>query len=147
MTLAFGARRFRVGNLQRSDPDGLLFVAPPALYAALQCVRDQGMHLTGWLDFFVEALATQTDEVTERGKRVIRRDVIGHEYGLNPRQVLAVGHLLEKAELRIEELEALCPGMNRRTLHRDLQGLVQQGVAKAAGAASTVRYKLRIKGL
>lgn len=116
-------------------------------YAAIQGARDHGMDLTGWLDFFVEALATQMDEVTERGQRVIRRDVIGHEYGLNRRQVLAVGHLLEKAELRIEELEALCPGVNRRTLQRDLQGLVQQGVAKTVGAARAVRYKLRIKGL
>ena len=28
------------------------------------------MDLTGWLDFFVEGLATQMDELTERGKRV-----------------------------------------------------------------------------
>ena len=118
-----------------------------AFYAAIQGVRDQGMDLTGWLDFFVEGLATQMDEVIERGKRVIRRDVIGREYGLNPRQVLAVGHLLERGDLRIEELEGLCPGVNRRTLQRDLQSLVQQGVAKAAGAARAVRYKLRIRGL
>ena len=118
-----------------------------AFYAAIQGVRDQGMDLTGWLDFFVEGLATQMDEVIERGKRVIRRDVIGREYGLNPRQVLAVGHLLERGDLRIEEFEGLCPGVNRRTLQRDLQSLVQQGVAKAAGAARAVRYKLRIRGL
>jgi Fic family protein len=111
-------------------------------YAVLQGVREQGMDLTGWLDFFVEGLATQMDEVTERGKRVIRRDVIAREYALNPRQVLAVGRLLERAELRIEELAALCPGVNRRTLQRDLQGLVQQGVAKTVGAARAVRYKL-----
>lgn len=116
-------------------------------YAALQGVREQGMDLTGWLDFFVEGLATQMDEVTERGKRAIRRDVIAREYALNPRQVLAVGRLLEMAELRIEELAALCPGVNRRTLQRDLQSLVQQGVAKSVGAARAVRYKLQIKGL
>ena len=44
-----------------------------AFYAAIQGVRDHGMDLTGWLEFFVEGLATQMDEVTERGKRVIRR--------------------------------------------------------------------------
>src|SRR5262249_25644704 len=36
-------------------------------YAALQGVREQGMDLTGWLDFFVEGLAAQMDEVPERG--------------------------------------------------------------------------------
>ncbi len=116
-------------------------------YAALQGVREQGMDLTGWLDFFVEGLATQMDEVTERGKRVIRRDVIVREYALNTRQALAVGLLLERAELRMEELAALCPGVSRRTLQRDLQILVQQGVAKTVGAARAVRYQLRIKGL
>ena len=42
-----------------------------AFYAAIQGVRDQGMDLTGWLDYFVEGLATQMDEVKERGERVI----------------------------------------------------------------------------
>ena len=119
----------------------------PAFYATLQSVREQGMDLTGWLDYFVEGLATQMDEVTERGKRIIRRDVIAREYALNQRQVLAVERLLEKDELRIEELAALCPGVNRRTLQRDLRALVQHGVAKTAGAARTVRYTLKIKGL
>jgi Fic family protein len=119
----------------------------PAFYAALQCVREQGMDLTGWLDYFVEGLATQMDEVTERGKRIIRRDVIAREYALNQRQVLAVERLLEKDELRIEELAALCPGVNRRTLQRDLRVLVQHGVAKAVGAARAIRYTLKIKGL
>jgi Fic family protein len=116
-------------------------------YTALQSVREQGMDLTGWLDYFVEGLATQMAEVTERGRRVIRRDVIGREYALNPRQVLAVGYLLEKDELRIEELEVLCPGVNRRTLQRDLRDLVEQGVVKSIGAARAVRYVLQISGL
>ena len=82
------------------------------------------------------------DEVTERGKRAMRRDVIAREYNLNPRQVLAVGHLLERDELRIEELEVLCPDVNRRTLQRDLRDLVQHGVIKSIGAARSVRYIL-----
>jgi DNA-binding HxlR family transcriptional regulator len=60
---------------------------------------------------------------------------------------LVVGGLLEQAELRMEDLEGLCPGVNRRTLQRDLQGLIKRGVAKSTGAARAVRYKLKIKGL
>ena len=108
-------------------------------YTALQSVREHKMDLTGWLDYFIEGLATQMDEVTEHGKRAMRRDVIARQYALNPRQVLAVGYLLEKDELRIEELEVLCPGVNRRTLQRDLRNLVQQGVVKSIGAARAVR--------
>jgi Fic family protein len=118
-----------------------------AFYQAIQGVREQGMDLTGWLEFFVSGLATQLGEVITSGKRVMLRDVIAREYGLNPRQALVVGGLLEQAELRMEDLEDLCPGVNRRTLQRDLQGLIKRGVAKSTGAARAVRYKLKIKGL
>jgi Fic family protein len=116
-------------------------------YAAIQGVRDQGMDPTGWLDYFVDGLATQMDEVRDRGQRVIRRDVIARKYGLNPRQALAVGYLLENPELRIEDFQRLSPEVNRRTLQRDLRGMLEKAVLKAKGAARAVVYALRIKGL
>jgi Fic family protein len=116
-------------------------------YRAIQGVREHGMDLTGWLEFFVDGLATQLSEVKARGERVIRRDVIAREHDLNPRQILAVEHLLENTELRVEDFEQLCPGVNRRTLQRDLQGLIERRVLKASGAARAVRYRLQIKGL
>jgi Fic family protein len=110
-----------------------------AFYRVIQGVREDGMDLTGWLEFFVEGLATQLEEVKERGQLAIRREVIAREHSLNPRQTLAVGRMLEQREVRIEELEEQCPGVHRRTLQRDLQGLVQRGVAEAIGAARAVR--------
>ena len=50
------------------------------------------MDLTGWLDYFVEGLATQMDEITERGKRIIKTDVIALKHGFNARQE-GFGHL------------------------------------------------------
>jgi DNA-binding HxlR family transcriptional regulator len=87
------------------------------------------------------------DEVRERGERVIRRDVIARKYGLNRRQALAVGYLLENPELRIEDFERLCPEVNRRTLQRDLRGMLEKAILKAKGAARAVVYALGIKGL
>ena len=118
-----------------------------AFYQAIRSVLAQGMDLTGWLEFFVAGLATQLGEVVASGKRAMFTDVVAREYGLNSRQALVVGGLLERAELRIEDLEELCPGVNRRTLQRDLQGLIRRGVAKSTGAARAVRYTLKIKGL
>ncbi|MFP4086945.1 MAG: Fic family protein [Desulfobacteraceae bacterium] len=118
-----------------------------AFYAAIQNVRDRGMDLTGWIDYFVDGLAVQMIEVTERGKRIIRRDAIAQKYGLSARQVLAVGHLLANPILRIEDYAHLCPDVNRRTLQRDIKGLVEKDIVKAEGAAKAVRYKLKIKGL
>lgn len=118
-----------------------------AFYTAIQSVRAQGMDLTGWVEFFVKGLSTQMAEIIERGKRIILRDVIAREHGLNQVQALVVETLLEKAESRIEDLEALFPTVNRRTLQRALQVLVKRGVVKASGAARAVRYTLKIKGL
>ena len=118
-----------------------------AFYAALQGAREQGMDLTGWLDYFVEGLATQMSEVSERGRRAIRKDVIVREHRLNPRQSAVVEWLLENPELRLENLAGLFPEVNRRTLQRDLRGLVEAGVLESAGAGRAVFYKLRIKGL
>ncbi len=118
-----------------------------AFYQAIRSVLAQGMDLTGWVEFFVAGLATQLGEVGASGKRAMFTDVVAREYGLNSRQALVVGGLLERAELRIEDLEELCPGVNRRTLQRDLLGLMKRGVAKSTGAARAVRYTLKIKGL
>lgn len=116
-------------------------------YQAIQGVRERDMDLTVWLEFFVDGLATQLAEVKARGELAIRRDVIVREHGLNERQAQAVGLLLEQPELAVEELEKLCPGVNRRTLQRDLQGLVEKRVLKMTGAARAARYRLGIKGL
>lgn len=114
-----------------------------AFYAAIQGVRERGMDLTGWIEYFVVGLTTQMGEVKQRGELVIRRDVIARENGLNERQALAVEALLERGQLGIEDFAALVPGVHRRTLQRDLQGLVERGVAVATGAARAVRYHLK----
>jgi Fic family protein len=118
-----------------------------AFYGALQTVRQRDMDLTGWLEFFVMALATQLDEVRARGERVIRADLIAAEHGLNRRQARAVELLLDRGDVRIEDLEAALPEVNRRTLQRDLRGLVDRGLARAAGAARAIRYRIGISRL
>ncbi|MFI5197891.1 MAG: Fic family protein [Thermoanaerobaculia bacterium] len=118
-----------------------------AFYGALRSVREKGMDLTGWLEFFVEGLSTQLAEVRALGAIAIRSDLVGREHGLNTRQVLAVGQLLQARELKTEDLEALCPGVHRRTLQRDLRQLVEKRVLKSSGAGRAVRYRLALKGL
>jgi Fic family protein len=108
-----------------------------AFYRALQGVREAGMDLTGWLRFFTEGLATQLDEVKVRGEIAIRRDVLALRYGLSDRQALALGHAIEHGRLTIREYESLFPGVNRRTLQRDLKALVDLRLLSEYGAAPT----------
>jgi Fic family protein len=108
-----------------------------AFYPAIQSVREQDMDLTGWLEFFVEGLATQLDEVKTRGERAIRRDVIARQHRLSERQAAALGYVLEHGRLSIQEYQALCPQVNRRTLQRDLKLLVDKGLFVERGTGPT----------
>lgn len=111
-----------------------------AFYRAIQNVREKNMDLTGWLEFFTEGLATQLEEVKTRGERAIRLDVLVREHRLSDRQALALGRVLEAGRLTIQELEVLCPGVNRRTLQRDLQALVVKGLLAARGQTNRMEY-------
>jgi Fic family protein len=67
-----------------------------AFYAALQRVREQGMDLTGWLEFFASGLAAQMEEVKARGTAAIRRDLLVREHRLNERQGRAIEFLMAR---------------------------------------------------
>ena len=108
-----------------------------AFYRALQGVREHDMDLTGWFEFYTAGLATQLDEVKARGERAIRRDVLARQHALSDRQAAALGHLIEHGRLTIRDYERLCPGMNRRTLQRDLKALLEKGLLSEAGASPT----------
>jgi Fic family protein len=108
-----------------------------AFYRAIQSVREQGMDLTGWLEFFTEGLATQLDEVKARGERAIRQDLLVREHRLSDRQALALSQVLDAGRLTIQAFEALCPGVNRRTLQRDLKVLVEKGLLVERGTGPT----------
>ena len=116
-----------------------------AFYRAIQGVREQDMDMTGWLEYFVTGLATQLMEVRRRGERVIRRDVLVHQHDLSPRQAQALMHILEHGSINIQEFEALCPEVNRRTLQRDLKRMVEKGLLVERGTSltdPTKRYQL-----
>lgn len=106
-------------------------------YRALQTVREREMDLTGWLEFFVEGLATQLAEVKARGEIAIRSDVIAKTHGLNVRQAEALDQLFSRGRLTLADLEALFPDTNRRTLQRDLKVMLDKGLLREAGAGPT----------
>jgi Fic family protein len=116
-------------------------------YRAIQGVRDSGMDMTGWMEFFVEGLSAQLAEVRERGEQVIRRDVIIKEYGLSDRQAKALGYILEHGNLTIQDFELLCPEVNRRTLQRDLKAMIDKGLIleKATSPTDPTKYYLIVE--
>jgi Fic family protein len=114
-----------------------------AFYHALQNVRERGMDMTGWLEYFVEGLATQLVEVRRRCEHAIRRDLLIKEHRLNHRQAEALAYLLEHGSLSIQDYEQLCPKVNRRSLQRDLKLLIEKGLLVSEGATNRLIYRLR----
>jgi Fic family protein len=112
----------------------------PAFYKAIQDVRDNGMDLTGWLEYFAGGLAVQLGEVQAQGDRALRTDAAVRRLGLGARQALALGHVLEHGSLTIADFERLCPGVNRRTLQRDLRELVDKKLLASQGATNRLQY-------
>ena len=111
-----------------------------SFYKAIQDVRERGMDLTGWLEYFTDGLATQMREVQERGEQVIRLDLLARKHALNDRQRLAVRHAVENEGLTLKEFAGLCKGAPRRTLQRELKGLVDKGLLVSQGATNKLRY-------
>ncbi|TAJ03412.1 MAG: Fic family protein [Planctomycetota bacterium] len=108
-----------------------------AFYRAIQRVREQGMDLTSWLEFFATGLATQLDEVKARGERAIRTDLVAREHGLSDRQAAVLGCIFDSGRRTIQQLEAQFPRVARRTLQRDLKVLVSAGLLVERGTGQT----------
>lgn len=112
----------------------------PAFYRAIQGVRERDMDLTGWLEFFTGGLATQLMEVQQRGERIIKGAVIAKKHRLSERQALALDQVLEHGKLTIVNLQQLLPDTNRRTLQRDLKGMVELELLRAQGQTNRQEY-------
>lgn len=108
-----------------------------AFYTAIQGVRDSGMDMTGWLEFYTDGLSTQMREVTEKGTRIIKRDLLVRKHGLNERQAKALGFVLENGKLQLKDYEELVSGVDRRTLQRDLKALLQKNILVESGVGPT----------
>lgn len=116
----------------------------PAYYQALQAVREGDLDLTPWLEYFTDGLATQLREVQDLGERAIRRDALAVQHHLNDRQRLALGHALERGAITLQQYQELIPDGARRTLQRDLGGLVELGLLVQEGATRSLVYHLAV---
>ena len=115
----------------------------PTFYKTIQSVRESGMDMTGWLEYFVTGLQTQMIEVKARGELVIRRDVVIKKYNLSERQGKAIDTLLQYGKLTIQDYEELCPQINRRSLQRDLKNMIEKGLLESHGETNKLIYVLK----
>ena len=53
-----------------------------------------------------------------------------------------VGFLIQHGKLTIQDFEVLCPEVNRRSLQRDLKGMMDKQLIRAEGATNQLVYHL-----
>lgn len=111
-------------------------------YEALQNVRKNNMDLTGWLEYFTHGLSEQMHEIKQVGESVIRADVIVKKYNLSQKQNLALRHIIQYGELTIKDFEQLSQGTPRRSLQRELKGLVDLSLIQTKGSTNRLTYHL-----
>lgn len=114
-----------------------------AFYKAIQSVREQGMDITGWLEYFIDGLTTQLSEVKQRGEQAIKKDVLIKQERLSLRQSKVLEHILEYGSLTIQDYEKLFPEVNRRSLQRDLKSMIDKGILISTGATNQLEYRLK----
>lgn len=61
---------------------------------------------------------------------------------MRSRAFLLEAHHMEHRKLTIQDFEALCPGVNRRSLQRDLQALLVKRLATSSGTTNRQEYRL-----
>ncbi|MCJ7459419.1 MAG: Fic family protein [candidate division Zixibacteria bacterium] len=113
--------------------------ARPSYYQAIQSVRKNNMDMTVWLEYFVNGLRLQMEEIQQKGKQLIKQDVTLQKIkkiGLNQRQEKAVKHLISKGTVTVNEYQSVASCI-RRTAQRDLEELVAKGIIKAVAKSPT----------
>jgi len=118
----------------------------PAFYRAIQSVRENGMDMSGWLEYFVDGLSTQLAEVRKRGEQAIRRDVLVKEHNLSDRQAKVIDHILKHGSLTIQDFEKFYPDVNRRSLQRDLKAMMNIELLVSEGATNKLLYRMKETG-
>ena len=110
-------------------------------YRAIQSVRERGLDLTEWLEYFTNGLRSQLAEVQEKGESLIRLDLLTNKHKLTARQRVAIELAAGGPEFRIEDFEARCPGVHRRSLQRDLRALIEKHLLVVEGATNRLVYR------
>jgi len=55
-----------------------------------------------------------------------------------------LGFILQNGKLTIQDFESICPDVNRRSLQRDLKGVLDKGLVISEGTTNQLVYILRI---
>ncbi|MGB9666882.1 MAG: Fic family protein [Candidatus Cryosericum sp.] len=117
-----------------------------AYYAALQSVRGHDMDMTGWLEYYVSGLATQMQEVQNKGEQVIKTGILqikAGAAGLSGTALSVLSAIIKSGPQTPADLTAKLH-VSRSTVQRQLKSLMEAGLVRAVQSSThdpTVRYE------
>jgi len=108
-------------------------------YNAIQGVREMGLDLTGWLEYFAEGLQSQLMGLKVMGELAIKEDAVmdrARKFLLNERQLMILQHIVDDEQASVEET---CERFDlvRRTVQRDLARMVELGLVVEVAQSRT----------
>jgi len=108
-------------------------------YDAIQSVREKGMDMTAWLEYFVVGLKNQMLEVKNKGEVAIRKEIVierAEGLNLNDRQQKILMYLLDEKRASVDDIGRMF-NFVRRTIQRDLSKMVELGLVKEVAKSKT----------
>jgi AcrR family transcriptional regulator len=84
----------------------------------------------------------QHDDVQALDRQCISYDVLCQQYQLRERQCQALTFAIAQGGLTIQNFEEICPETSRRTLQRELRGMVEKGLLLPEGKTNRLYYRL-----
>lgn len=111
-------------------------------YQAIQSVRNNGLDLTTWLEYFTNGLVNQLQEIQSKGEKIIKLDVLSLKINLSvfQRQILEFG--LQHDPFTLCQLSANYKEISRRTIQRELKKLLEMNLLKGFGATTNRTYSV-----
>lgn len=126
---------------------------PMQYYLTLQAVSNQLVldtherDLTPWLEYFVEGVAIELNQVKEKVQRISVdariKDKLGQQLMLNERQMLIMEYIHRHKGLSNKEFRKIFPDFSDDTVLRELKFLRQKGLVKKAGGTKKAVYVLK----
>ena len=97
------------------------------------------MDMTAWLEYFIDGLRSQMEEIQQKGEQLIKQDVTLQNIKknkLNKRQEKTLKHLILKGTITVNEYQSVASCI-RRTAQRDLEELVEKSIIKVVAKSPT----------
>jgi len=112
----------------------------------INSINKNNLDFTGFIEYFVEAIASESATVKEKVKLLARDTKVAKATGytdLNERQERIVEYLQDYGTLQNKDFGRLFPHISEDTVLRQLKALIDKNIVVKRGSTKSSRYELK----